>query len=368
MNQNKIIYFKGLNGIRAIAAIGVMFSHINIGLKKYAINSFSLFGFNNNAQRGWSLGEHGVTMFFVLSGFLITYLLLIEKNKNQVISQKKFYIRRVLRIWPLYYLYLLLAIGLIYFLSISIPNSLFFYIFLLANIPFVLEKALPVCDHLWSIAVEEQFYLFWPFLFKKKINLERLLIIAIFLFIMVRFLLWLFLPFKFITILFTVNRFDCMMFGGLVAVFYQKKTYLVNFVLKKPIQFLAWIIVGIHIANFEIINSIISLELMTLATGIIICGQISNKNKIVNLENRLLNFLGKYSYGIYIYHPFFIYLFSILGIFRSVENEFIRMCLVFLSVILFTIATAFISYQLIEKRFIKLKDNFSIIHSTNSKN
>ena len=368
MDSNKPVYLKGLNGIRAIAAIGVMISHINITLYWHNIHNVSLFGFENGLAKGWSLGEQGVTVFFVLSGFIITYLLLLERNKNGTINQKHFYIRRILRIWPLYYLYLFIAIIIFYFTSSTPPDYtiLSFYIFLLANIPFIMEKVFYNCGQLWSIAVEEQFYLFWPFLFRKKLNLEKILIPIILAFIAIRFFLWLFFPFKFLTILFTVNRFDCMMFGGLIAVYYYKKSTIIKLITSIPFQLFAWSVFVVYALNFEIVNSIVSMELITLATAFIICGQNSDKFKIVNLENNILNFLGKYSYGIYIYHPIFMFIWSKNKFFSGIENEVTRTVFIFITIILSTITVAYLSYELFEKRFLQRKDKFSVVHSTNS--
>lgn len=86
----------GLNGIRAIAAISVLISHMN--------ESLSFFGLSN--LQGLDLAGFGVTMFFALSGYLITYLLLLEKRDYARINVGQFYIRRILRIWPLYYFFL----------------------------------------------------------------------------------------------------------------------------------------------------------------------------------------------------------------------------------------------------------------------
>lgn len=127
--ENKPVFLSGLNGIRTIAAIGVMVSHINLALNKFNITNTSLFGFNKEHKPGgWLLGEHGVTMFFVLSGFLITFLLYKEFEKTGTINIKAFYIRRILRIWPLYYLYFFIAIITVFVLFGSLPSiSTFLY-------------------------------------------------------------------------------------------------------------------------------------------------------------------------------------------------------------------------------------------------
>src|SRR5689334_8705907 len=95
-----VIYLKGLNGIRTIAAFGVLLAHLKLWASdlKNTIN-----------ENPW--GPFGVTMFFALSGFLITYLLLKEKDQsNGKIAIRKFYVRRILRIWPLYFLYLFICL------------------------------------------------------------------------------------------------------------------------------------------------------------------------------------------------------------------------------------------------------------------
>src|SRR4051812_39270307 len=100
--SNRPIHFSGLNGLRAIAALSVVIGHITMALKNFNLESTILPVRENGAM---PLAIYGVSIFFVLSGFLITYLLQSEKD-IQKIDIKKFYIRRILRIWPLYYLFL----------------------------------------------------------------------------------------------------------------------------------------------------------------------------------------------------------------------------------------------------------------------
>lgn len=95
------IHLPGLNGLRALAALTVLWGHVfqrdfgNWGIEGY---SLPLLRFD------------GVTLFFVISGFLITFLLLNEHERSRTISVPKFYMRRVLRIWPLYYVYMVIAL------------------------------------------------------------------------------------------------------------------------------------------------------------------------------------------------------------------------------------------------------------------
>jgi len=96
------LYLPGLNGLRAFAALSVVFAHIS----QKGIAEFGLLKI-----LAYPIADFGVTLFFVISGFLITYLLLMELNKNKDIDIKKFYIRRILRIWPIYYLFIVICIG-----------------------------------------------------------------------------------------------------------------------------------------------------------------------------------------------------------------------------------------------------------------
>ena len=177
INKSKIVYLPGLNGIRAIAAFLVLCWHIYQYLE--------LWGIKTNLDN--SISGFGVTLFFVLSGYLITYLLLIEKERYGTIKIKNFYIRRILRIWPIYYLailgsFIMVISGLNYFEYKTILPNYLYYIFMLANIPFTFGTSLYCITPLWSIGVEEQFYAFWPMLFKhsKKIIYSVIFVIVFF--------------------------------------------------------------------------------------------------------------------------------------------------------------------------------------------
>lgn len=102
----KKIYFQGLNEVRAIAALSVFVYHVECNKRIRQIPNM----FNTSLKDSFNiLGASGVHVFFVLSGFLITYLLLREKETFQKIDLKKFFARRMLRIWPLYYVIILFS-------------------------------------------------------------------------------------------------------------------------------------------------------------------------------------------------------------------------------------------------------------------
>lgn len=144
-------YYEGLNGLRAICVILVLIFHSNIPfIGKYM---------------GWM----GVDFFFVISGFLITGILMDSKTKKNYF--KNFYVRRFLRIFPIYYLVVIsLFFSIFVFLFFTKKtydlSSFPAYLLYLQNIYAVLHNGFyfPLLGHTWSLAVEEQFYLFWPFI------------------------------------------------------------------------------------------------------------------------------------------------------------------------------------------------------------
>ena len=149
-------YIKQLDGIRAIAVLLVIVSHWFPG------------GF---ASR-YVLGSIGVDIFFVLSGFLITRILIAERLKfsaapstySRLKSIKNFMVRRSLRIFPIYYLLLILLVLCANQFPNPVAQDWKWYFFYLQNILFYINQGWPggKLSHLWSLAVEEQFYLFWP--------------------------------------------------------------------------------------------------------------------------------------------------------------------------------------------------------------
>eukprot|EP01037_Dinobryon_pediforme_P011462 gene11462-11552_t len=128
-------------------------------------------------------GDIAVIFFFVLSGFLITFLLLNEKDQTGKISVKKFYLKRIFRIWPLYFLMIGLSIGYFntsdFFQHQAIPNytklyehiGLYALLFLLIapNMVTLGVPSIGYANPTWSIGVEEQFYLIWPWIIRGRI-------------------------------------------------------------------------------------------------------------------------------------------------------------------------------------------------------
>ena len=339
----KRIYLKGLDGIRAIAALGVFVFHMNENLHLPTT----------------MLGPSGVTIFFALSGFLITFLMLKEIDKTNTVNIGSFYVRRCLRIWPLYFFYLLIVV-----IARQIFDwDLLYYVFFLGNFPFVFGEPLPHLGHYWSLAVEEQFYLFWPFLIKYSKNIIRNLI----LFLSVYFIIKLAINIGIggtteIYKLVYITKFDCMALGGIVACLYFKNHSVIKILSTWYMQLLAIsIIVLVAINRFHIV-SIVDPYFITLATLIFVVSQSKGSYRIINLDNLVMNFLGKISFGIYVYHGFIMHL--IVPVLKKLQlSQSIEYVVIYISCFVLTILVSYLSYRFIESPFLKMKERFSLVKS-----
>lgn len=359
--QNKTsIYLSGLNGIRAIAAISVIISHIGLNLNSYQISNVG----------GYALASFGVTMFFALSGFLITYLLLSEKAKTKTIAIRKFYVRRILRIWPLYYFYLIAVLVII---GYSLNNFSLMYFVLLPNVPFALEASavfaatLPYLAHYWSVGVEEQFYVFWPWVIKKSKNILLTLTIFVFSFFLFKVFLTLIDAPKFIITFFHYTRFGCLAIGGIAAyLLFNRNERILKFTKNKISEVLAWGIICLIAVNKFHLFSIIDHEIVTIATLIIIINQADNPQKLISLENKVFDYLGKISYGLYIYNPLIIYFVSILLSKVITNGSILNIIAIYVITGVLVVLVSHFSYFYFENWFLKFKDKFAVIKSKSS--
>lgn len=372
MDKQKI-YFPNLNGIRFIAAFLVIIHHLE-HIK-----------FMNGFQSYWEvpfisvIGKLGVVLFFVLSGFLITYLLLSEESKFQTISIKKFYIRRLLRIWPLYFTILILAFAVLPNIDSLILKGfsreviyenlgfkLFLYVIFLPNLSLALLGIVPYVSHTWSIGTEEQFYLVWPVLIKyvRKRRIELMIFIILFYMIINYILKYDFetnYRYQYILLKFwNTFNIDCMAIGGIFAIIlFEKKTILD--VLKSKLVFYITLITTIVLIFFGIHFSYLHSEIYATLFGIIILNYATNSNIPFSLENKTLNYLGNISYGLYMYHPISIGI----SILIAKNLNLINNWFLYPVTIGLTIIFAALSYKYLESFFLKFKSKYSKIVSGN---
>ncbi len=363
------LYFENLNGLRAVAALMVIIHHAEEIKDMFHIANIY------DQKVIVSIGKLGVILFFVLSGFLISYLLFNEQEQTKTINVKNFYIRRILRIWPLYFLIIFLALFVIPFISIFTISGfersvvwdhlgLKITCFVLLAPNYVLNSVgiIPYAAHTWSIGAEEQFYLIWPALNKWIKNKWLLLIGVIFIYLFIKFKMPVLVP----TNRFTQNFFpfwqstsiDCMAIGGLFALIAKEKsrftTFIKQILFNKYFQWFIFISTAILIFNGFYLNYF-PYEFYSVLFGILILNLAINKERIFSLEYGWLNYLGKISFGLYIYHPIAIVLsIRILQQLNCLYN-------IVLYPLIFTIVISIssISYTYFEKIFINKKVNYS---------
>lgn len=350
-------YIPQLDGIRGLAILLVV--------------TFHYFGFIKIFSFGWT----GVDLFFVLSGYLITSRLYdLKKEKNYF---SKFYTNRALRILPVYYLTLILfytAINL--FVKSENVGAFNFYnrnwwSFLLFFQNWTFIKEMPAAKHLqhfWSLAVEEQFYLIWPmfiFLFIDKKWLNHLIILLLIIIMFARSLIYVRYPaFEDYPKYFynTFCRMDSFMIGGCFFLFQDKK--IITLFAKYFFIPLIIIAAGIYFTNTKQNNPFTSTVGYTIL-AVFFAGFLNyciiNPGSIIGkcFKAKWLRFMGKVSYGFYIYHWLVLLVLQpklIVWLNRLFFNkEEIILWLSLILCILFSLLLSVISYFYFESYFLKLK-------------
>lgn len=371
----RLLYLKNLDGLRFLAASLVVLDHC--GMFKNSLNPelSNKFGFIFEGA-----GAMGVKMFFVLSGFLIFYLFHLEKEKTNTIHLKQFYFRRLLRIWPLYLAigifgtllgpYILNYIG-VYSPTEYISQNMLFMALFAVNIQLIFfTYNSGIVEILWTIGVEEHFYLIMPLLLKwsKKLFYPILLL----------FIFGLLSPFVLDFIFpnaspnklhyyFTTNSFSLFGIGAIAGyMYYHRKSYssFTNFLDVKFIQ-LIFIILTIAISlNYTVFSQYFQNHFLNPLSGIIYAIfilQLVSEKSIINFEFSFIKYLGKISYGIYLIHPFVakILLFVFVKYF---SNNLLNFDILYpLLTIAITAFFSYISYEFFEKQFLKLKLKHSAV-------
>ena len=378
MSSNKHIYFSGLNGLRFFAALAVIITHIELIKEQMEFP-----GLHSKNKIVFELGGLGVVFFFVLSGFLITYLLLKEKEQTGTINVKKFYLRRILRIWPLYFLIVALGFFVLpHFTFMELPffsklNShlsilnLVLFLIMLPNLAFAIFKPLPHIGQLWSIGVEEQFYLIWPWIVKNSKNVLKTLCVIIVLLVFLKIAVLLILKTSpqnqnllilknFIAML----KIESMAIGGIGAWMVFKKKFfqkvLNNYIL---IGALLGVLVLIYFTPDKLQDA--SFLIYSVLFLIIILNVSLHSNSFIKIETKVFVFLGNISYGLYMYHLLIIAAF--IGFLRhigfAVDNSIVSQLVVYTGVISLTVLISWLSYRYFEIWFLKIKHKFTVVKS-----
>ncbi len=377
------VFFPNLDGLRFIAFLFVFLSHTLLRmvatldlqesfLKRFLVTIAS--------------GETGVSIFFVLSGYLITYLILNEISLKGKLNVLFFYMRRILQIWPLYYLVILFSVVLFpvirsYFPHTDIANTyhVYFYFLFLSNF-----ETLNVIRHLntvpdlmagitWSVAIEEQFYVVWPLLFY---------------FSPARFYKYIFVAVILLSIGYRATHLDyslqyyhslsvCADFavGGLCGYlslfdrrfrlfFYSLPTRII------AIAYLAgfaWLMFGAQVFS-PVFSSLFTRLLSTTFFAFVIVEQNFSRRSFYKFSaSRFITFWGKYTYGLYLLHPIAAYLVQIIiwKVIKAANPESLSWLLAEAGGgLLVSLALSYLSYEYYEKRFLIIKEKFGFIHKT----
>ena len=370
--KNKL-FFNGLNELRAIAALSVVFHHIEVKNNNSISQNFEFLHYF-----AANLGNNGVFLFFVLSGFLITYLLLQEKGAFTTIYLRKFFMRRICRIWPLYYFVFGISIIVIplivenfeifrsddYYNAISNNHNygikgILFYLFFMPNVALISGYFMIGCSQAWSVGVEEQFYILWPFIIL-LFNKNRVLQIFVGVLIIFPLLIFLakndFIIYPFSVIIRTIP-FHFMAIGAIGGYLYYNYQTTIEFFAKSRIFYIITVILIFSFLFYPFFVNYVQEIILSFLFLILIVLSINEKNSLV-FRNRHFSFLGKISYGIYMYHIIIMFfVFPIINTsFPNSEYGIVNNLLIYLLTFMLSIVISYFSYKYLELRFIKLKD------------
>jgi peptidoglycan/LPS O-acetylase OafA/YrhL len=355
-------YYPALDGLRGAAILLIVFYHN--------------FGFINYFFFGWL----GVDLFFVLSGFLITEILL--KTRNDPHFLRNFYIRRVLRIFPLYYLMLtlfLILIPLFHKNFLDLPYFIHHQFWLWSYLQNWLYIFYPPggalsLTHLWSLAVEEQYYVLWPFiilLLKKAKVLFILLLVLLITVIALRFIIWTYTIENLAYFnLYTFSRIDGICIGSMLALLRSwnsnavKKYFTLIVFGLAGLNFLFYFFNRAYHYNFPFL-AIVGYTTFAVLFSLLVNEAVTKENRIINFVFTIpmLKFFGKISYSLYVFHwPLHLILFPAVLSGVTTYFFFTPMKAQIISSIITTtagIGVSILSYYFFERTFLKMKNKFA---------
>lgn len=270
--------------------------------------------------------------------------------------------------------------ALLFFKSDQIIPSLILYVFFLPNVAFQLGIWAPIGAHLWSIGVEEQFYLAWPLLvnYVRKWILLVLIIIFLGVTLLPHFIDFLtnhiplssgsFFFLKQLSLFFQIAKFNSMAIGGIMAWFYYSKKESVLKIIHNSVVEVVVFVLAFSLWIFGIMPPFFGSEFYSILFGFIILNVGTNPKPIIKLENRMLDYLGKISYGLYMYHWLSIvlivyFLRNALPLIELPGNALWYNLVIYPMSIAITIGLSALSYELYEKWFLNLKKRYAKISS-----
>jgi peptidoglycan/LPS O-acetylase OafA/YrhL len=337
-------------------------------------------------------GVFGVDLFFTLSGYLLTRLLLREREQTGDINVKAFYARRALRIWPLYY-FVVLFVFLLSLLPASITSAppfvvdpfasmqlhtYFFMAIFLFNFSFAYRNptnGLPLMFNLWTISLEEQFYLFWPWVMR-YVPRRRIVVIPIVMIVVAVIARAISLPLKVDTFVWnnTFTRLDPIAVGILIALMPRLNPRPALRVVLVILGFASWFFATYYCGLSLQVSTLkisVGYPAVAIGSGAFLLAMLGTKSfNPSSALARCLIYLGKISYGLYVYNPIartlaLVFLLRVVN--RMVMAAGWAPWTAWLVYVLLAfglnLALAAASYRWLEAPFLRLKERFARIPS-----
>lgn len=344
--------YPSLNGLRAISILLVINSHLKLQHNYFNAHyglKWLTFDFISN-------GNLGVNIFFVISGFLITSILLNEENQNGKISIRNFFIRRTLRIFPAYYFLLLVYVVFQY--SNLIHIDLAAWLTAITYTKYFNWELDWYTGHGWSLSIEEHFYLMWPFIFTLKDKTRKVITIAIILVVPLIRIIDSIHDFQVVNDLSLFTRIDAIATGCLLAFYsdsilnklhsYLRPLFFMSLLILFSMPYIYSIADKLGVASVFIALGTTYGTTANILIAIIVLYSIHGPRQLwfKILNTSILNTIGVLSYSIYLWQQFFL---------KNTHEWYNSTPLN----LLLMLAVAVVSYYLIEKPFIQLKNRFS---------
>lgn len=351
-NTVRQAHIPALDGVRAIAILMVMIFHFFQG----SVQTNAVW---KAVEKATALGQTGVDLFFVLSGFLITGILLDSCRRKHAL--KTFYLRRTFRIFPLYYGYLIVAFLLLPLLHLAAPiawtNQWWFWLYC-QNIQDTFLKNFKMFGpgHFWSLAVEEHFYLVWPFIVMRLPlrHLRHMLLALLALALVVRAVM---VVAGYPVYYFTLCRIDTLAVGALLSVLSRQGNFLqaAGQWLRKYILWVLAILApcyAVFTGTADPVVQVVKFSLFAfLCAAVLVLAITAPREEMPAriLGSSVASAMAKGSYAMYVFHP---------AIFDLLRTQFPALPPITALPVAFlaTFAAAWLSWRLLENPCLKLRD------------